>query len=175
MKVTDDAKQEQGPFADDLSGEGEDLLHGLLRQDGPAGGDLAENSLGEILDGESFRSFARSFESRIAAERRFLEEVAGRNILDALQYLDGAERRMVECRPVDEAVDARRVHPLQERGVHRGGIGPVRIVDRQEHGRLGLPCQVAQGRDLILVVDALFLHQFLVAQQQFSVAYIALQ
>ena len=56
-------------------------------------GDLAESGLGEILDGERFRSFARSFESRIAAERRFLEEVAGRNILDALQYLDKAERQ----------------------------------------------------------------------------------
>jgi MoaA/NifB/PqqE/SkfB family radical SAM enzyme len=59
-------------------------------------GDLAENGLAEILEGEQFQSFARSFESRLAAERRFLEDVGGRSTLDALQYLDAAERRREE-------------------------------------------------------------------------------
>jgi len=56
-------------------------------------GDLAESSLGEILDGERFRAFIRSFESRLAAERRFLEGVVVRSGQEALEYLDEADHR----------------------------------------------------------------------------------
>jgi MoaA/NifB/PqqE/SkfB family radical SAM enzyme len=56
-------------------------------------GDLAESSLGQILNGPDFRSFTRSFESRLAIERQFLEGVVSRSRREALEYLDEADEQ----------------------------------------------------------------------------------
>lgn len=59
-------------------------------------GVLADKGLREIVRGERFRSFTKTFESRLAVERRFLESVVVRSGRDALDHLDDADRRRDE-------------------------------------------------------------------------------
>jgi MoaA/NifB/PqqE/SkfB family radical SAM enzyme len=56
-------------------------------------GDLAQERLAEILDGERFRTFTGEFDERLAIERRFVDGVAERSALENLSYLDEADRR----------------------------------------------------------------------------------
>lgn len=56
-------------------------------------GDLAAESLREILLGERYRSFTESFRSRLEAEGRFLGGVVTRSGTEALSYLDDADRQ----------------------------------------------------------------------------------
>jgi MoaA/NifB/PqqE/SkfB family radical SAM enzyme len=55
-------------------------------------GDLAEEGLAEILRGERFRSFAGTFDARLAIERRFLDGMVGLSARETLSYLDDADR-----------------------------------------------------------------------------------
>jgi MoaA/NifB/PqqE/SkfB family radical SAM enzyme len=56
-------------------------------------GDLANSSLREILAGERYSEFTKSFEKRLAAERAFLEGIVTRSAKEALDHLDDADRR----------------------------------------------------------------------------------
>jgi hypothetical protein len=56
-------------------------------------GELAVESLRQILAGERYRSFTESFRSRLEAEGRFLSGVVTRSGTEALAYLDEADRQ----------------------------------------------------------------------------------
>jgi MoaA/NifB/PqqE/SkfB family radical SAM enzyme len=56
-------------------------------------GDLADQRLREILRGERYRSFTRTFQSRLEAEGRFLGGVVTRSGTETLTYLDEADRQ----------------------------------------------------------------------------------
>jgi hypothetical protein len=56
-------------------------------------GDLAQESLAKILEGERFRSFVATFDARLAIERRFLDGMVGRSARENLSYLGEADRK----------------------------------------------------------------------------------
>jgi MoaA/NifB/PqqE/SkfB family radical SAM enzyme len=55
-------------------------------------GNLAEESLRQILGGQRFRSFTGTFDSRLAIERRFVDGMVGRSARENLTYLEVADR-----------------------------------------------------------------------------------
>jgi len=70
--------------------------HGATRVEPMVYGDLAEEGLAQILDGKRFRSFAGSFDARLAIERRFVDGMVGRSARESLSYLEEADRRRDE-------------------------------------------------------------------------------